>query len=60
MCVVPIVLVYIVIIFQYCETKQINKHAHIELMQGRVPADFARISSCHEWIRYLALYSYCS
>ena len=26
-------------------------------MQGRALADFARISSRHEWIRYRALYS---
>ena len=30
----------------------------VELMQGCVLADFARISSRHEWIRYQALYSY--
>ena len=29
----------------------------IEFIQGRVLADYARISSRYEWIRYRALYS---
>ena len=38
---------------------QRNNKDGIKLIQGRVLADFARISLCHEWIRYeyQALYS---